>query len=188
MVADFTAYAVGEGATAEDLHDPTTVDLYWKEYLKTDEGQQRMTELDLLVGQSYGDVVRGQLEAYLQTVYAEVLIEEAAADIIDQALDDIAKELGAELERQLPAIIEQLGTEIEAAVVNVLDRVLIEVEKVVTGIANTVATEAPKIIQINLNEEDLVAKQHVVSIITGYNERMERAGMSWKRPAQSLRS
>lgn len=217
MVADFTSYAVGEGATAEDLHDPKTVDLYWKEHLKTDRGKQRMTELDLLVGQGYGDVVRGQLEAYLTTVYAEVLIEEAAADIIDQALDDIGKEIEAELERQLPAIVEELGAELETVIINTIDQVLIVVEQGVTEIANTVSTEAPRIVQINLNEEDLVAymnnladgaeigydnnmaklgytdksrplsmsiypkdlvaKQKVVGIITGYNDRMERAGM-----------
>ena len=217
MVADFTAFAVGMGATGDDLKDPDEVKQYWDAYLKTDKGEQQMAKLDLLVGKSYGDIVRGYLETYLMSVYAEVVIDEAAAEIIDQALEEIAKELEQEIERQLPAIVDALGNEIEKAIVDVIDRVLVVVEQGVNEIASVVSREAPNVIQVNLPEEDLVAfannladgseigydnnmaklgysdkskplamsiypkdlaaKQKVVSIITAYNDRMEKAGM-----------
>ncbi len=157
MVADFTAYAIGEGATAEDLHDSKEVGQYWKKYLKTDAGKKRMAELDLLVGKGYGDVVRGQLEEYLTTVYAEVVIEEAAADIIEQALGEIAKQIEKELERELPAIADKLGRELEAAIVSELNRILVEVEQGVTQVSDQVSAELPNVIQVNMTEEDLIA-------------------------------
>ncbi|HAM15392.1 MAG TPA: hypothetical protein DCP91_05950 [Eggerthellaceae bacterium] len=174
MVANFTAYAVGEGATAENLHNSNRVGRYWKEYLKTDEGKRRMTELDLLVGQSYGDVVRGQLEEYLTTVYAEVIIDEAAADIIEQALGEVAKELEKELERALPVIADRLGKELEAAIISELDRILVEVEQGATAVAN----ELENVIQINMTEEDLVAYLNNLtdSSEIGYDNNMAKLG------------
>jgi len=153
MVANFTAYAVGEGAKADDLQDPKKVARYWRSYLKTDEGKLQMAALDLLIGQSYGDVVRGQLETYLMTVYAEVIIDEVSADIIEQALDEISKEIEKELERQLPVIADELGRELEAAIMSELDRILVEVEQGAAVVAN----DLENLIQINMTEEDLVA-------------------------------
>lgn len=184
MVANFTAYAVSEGATAEELHDPDVVELYWTAYLKTDEGKLRMAELDLLVGQSYGDVVRGQLETYLMTVYAEVIIDEAAADIIEQALEEIAKQIEKELERELPAIADKLGKELEAAIISELDRILVEVEQGATAVSNELAN----LIQINMTEEDLVAYLNNLSDSSeiGYDNNMAKLGYADKSQPLSM--
>ena len=174
MIADFTAYAVGKGATAEDLHDSKKVTQYWKDYLKTDEGKQEMAELDLLVGKSYGDAVRGQLETYLTTVYAEAVIDEAAADIIEQALGEIANRLGKELESALPGIADKLGSELATAITSELDRILVEVDRGATAVANELAN----VIQINMTEEDLIAYLNNLSDSSeiGYDNNMAKLG------------
>lgn len=178
MVADFTAYAIDEGATVEDLHDPKVVAKYWKAYQETEKGETQMTALDLLVGKSYGDIVRQQLEVYLTTVYAEVLIDEIAADVIEQALDDIATEVEKELERVLPVIAEELAKQIGEAVITTLDRVLVEVGQGVTEIATRVSNEVSNLIQVNLNEEDLVAFVNNVTdgANIGYDNNMAKLG------------
>ena len=174
MVANFTVYAIDQGATAEDLHNPDKVARYWKNYLKTDEGKWQMAEIDLLVGQGYGDVVRGQIEEYLTGVYAEVLIDEAAAEIIEQSLNEIAKQIGKELERELPAVAEKLGKELEAAILSELDRILVEVEQGATAVGNELAN----VIQINMTEEDLVAFLNNLtdSSEIGYDNNMAKLG------------
>ncbi len=188
MVANFTAYAISSGATAEDLRNPETVGQYWQDYLNTTEGKLRMVELDLLVGQSYGDVVRGQLETYLTTVYAEVIIDEVTAEVIEQALTEIAKEIEAELERQLPGIAEKLGNELETAIVNELDRILVEVEQGVTEVGTKVSNELSDVIHINLNEEDLVAYLNNLSDSSeiGYDNNMAKLGYSDKSSPLSM--
>ena len=174
MVANFTVYAVGAGATAEDLGDPEMVARYWKNYLKTDEGKMQMAELDLLVGQSYGEVVRGQIEDYLTGVYAEVLIDEAAAEIIEQSLAEIAKQIGKELEREFPAIADELGRQLETAILSELDRILSEVEQGAIAVGNELAN----VIQINMTEEDLVAFLNNLSDSSeiGYANNMAKLG------------
>ena len=184
MVAGFTAYAIAEGATAEELQTPNVVQQYWKEYLKTEEGKLRMAELDLLVGQSYGDLVREQLEDYLTTVYAEVIIDEVVFDIIEQSLDEIANEIEKELERQLPGIAEKLGDELEKAIVNALNQILVEVQQGASAVGN----EVSNLIQINMNEEDLVAflNNLLDSSEIGYDNNMAKLGYADKSKPLSM--
>lgn len=174
MVANFTAWAIDEGATAEDLSDSDKVSRYWKGYLQTDVGKQQMLELDLLVGQSYGEVVRGQLEDYLTGVYVEVLIYEVSAEIIEQSMEEIAKEAEEELEREFPAVADELGRELEAAIANELDRILTEVDNGVAVVGN----ELGNVIQINMSEEDLVAFLNNLSDSSeiGYDNNMAKLG------------
>ena len=101
--------------------------------------------------------MREQLETYLTTVYAEVIIDEVASGIIEQAMGEIAKQIGRELERELPAIADKLGRKLEKAIASELDRILTEVQQDVSETANKVSNELGNVIQINMNEEDLIA-------------------------------